>query len=277
MAQGEDFFVRFWGVRGSVPCPGKETVRYGGNTSCLEIRCGAHLLIFDGGTGLRPFDLALAADGPLDADVFFSHVHLDHICGWPYFTGLMRPETSLTVSAGHLLPDHTIGQVLTGLLREPFTPVRADGVRARVTYHDFLAGETLEPRSGIRLRTAPLNHPQGATGYRVEYDGRTICYLTDTEHVPGAPDRNILDLIADADMVIYDSTYTDDEFPAHVNWGHSTWQEGVRLCDAAGAKRFVVFHHDPDHDDAFLDRVAADVERMRPGSVVAREGMTLKP
>ena len=277
MAQGEDFFVRFWGVRGSVPCPGKETVRYGGNTSCLEIRCGAHLLIFDGGTGLRPFDLALAADGPLDADVFFSHVHLDHICGWPYFTGLLRPETSLTVSAGHLLPDHTIRQVLTGLLSEPFTPVRADGVRPRVTYHDFLAGETLEPRSGIRLRTAPLNHPQGATGYRVEYDGRTICYLTDTEHVPGAPDRNILDLIADADMVIYDSTYTDDEFPAHVNWGHSTWQEGVRLCDAAGVKRFVVFHHDPDHDDAFLDRVAADVERMRPGSVVAREGMTLKP
>ncbi len=126
MTHGGEFLVRFWGVRGSIPCPGPETSRYGGNTSCLEVRCGPHLFILDAGTGLRPFDQALAKDGPLEADVFFTHTHLDHICGWPYFTGLLRPETSLTVSAGHLLPDHTIGQVLTGLLSEPFTPVRAD-------------------------------------------------------------------------------------------------------------------------------------------------------
>ena len=275
--KSDDFYVRFWGVRGSMPCPGVATERYGGNTSCLEIRCGGRLIILDGGTGLRPFDRALAADGPLDADMFFSHAHLDHICGWPFFTSLLRPQSSLTVSAGHLLPDHTIEQVLAGLLRDPFTPVRPDRVRARITYHDFHAGETLEPRPGIRLRTAPLNHPQGATGYRVEYGGRAICYLTDTEHVPGAADLNILGLIAGADMVIYDSTYTDEEFPGYVNWGHSTWQEGVRLCDAAGVKTFVVFHHEPDHGDDFMDGVAADVERARPGSVVAREGMTLRP
>ena len=146
-----------------------------------------------------------------------------------------------------------------------------------MTYRDFKAGETLEPRAGVAVRTAPLNHPQGATAYRVEFGGKSICYLTDTEHVPGAPDENILGLIDGADVVIYDSTYTDEEFPAHVNWGHSTWQEGVRLCDAAGAKTFVVFHHDPDHDDEFMDRVAAEVEKMRPGSVVAREGTTLRP
>ncbi len=277
MASHDDFFVRFWGVRGSVPCPGMETARYGGNTACLEVRCGTHLLIFDGGTGLRQLDRALAANGSLDADIFFSHAHLDHICGWPFFTSLLGPESRLNVSAGHLLPADTIERVLTGLLRDPFTPVQADRVRARIDFHDFRAGETLEPWPGVRLRTAPLNHPQGATGYRVEYRDRSICYITDTEHVPGAPDRNILDLIAGADMVIYDSTYTDEEFPAHVNWGHSTWQEGVRLCGAADAKCFVVFHHDPDHDDPFLDGIAADVERERPGSVVAREGMTLRP
>jgi len=272
-----DFYVHFRGVRGSIPCPGADTARYGGNTSCLEVRCGGQLLILDGGTGIRPLTKAIAGDGPLDADVFFTHTHLDHICGWPYFTSLLDADNALDVWAGHLLPDHTIDEVLNGLLTEPFAPVNLDRVAARVTYHDFEAGETLKPRAGIRLRTAPLNHPQEATAYRVEYAGKSICYLTDTEHVPGEPDQNILALIEGADVVIYDSTYTDEEFPAHVHWGHSTWQEGVRLCDAAGAKTFVVFHHDPDHDDDFMDGIAANVEAMRPGSVVAREGTTLRP
>ena len=277
MPDDGDFFVRFWGVRGSIPCPGVGVVRYGGNTSCLEIRCGPHILILDGGSGLRPFDLSRNRQGALDADVFFTHTHLDHICGWPYFTSLLDPATTLVVWCGHLLPDHTVEQVLGGLLREPFMPVQRDRLRATITYRDFEGGETLEPRPGVALRTAPLNHPQGATGYRVEYGGKSICYITDTEHKPGELADAVLGLIEGADLVIYDSTYTDEEFPKYVSWGHSTWQEGVRLCDAAGARTFVVFHHDPDHDDAFMDGVAADVERARPGSVVAREGMTLAP
>ena len=148
---------------------------------------------------------------------------------------------------------------------------------AQATYGDFIAGETLTPRPGVTLRTAPLNHPNGATGYRVEYGGKSICYITDTEHTPGKPDRHILDLIAGADIVIYDSTYTDEEFPRYVSWGHSTWQEGVRLADAAGAKRLVIFHHDPSHDDDFMDAVAGEAERTRPGTLVAFEGMTLTP
>ncbi len=277
MARNDDFYVRFWGVRGSIACPGAGTVRYGGNTSCLEVRCGTRLLVLDAGTGLCALDAALAAGGALDADLLFTHTHLDHIWGWPYFTRLLRADTALTVWAGHLLPDHTVEEVLDGLLSEPFAPVRRDRVRARITYRDFRVGETLTPRAGVEVRTAPLNHPQDATGYRIGYGGRSICYITDTEHVPGVPDENLLALTAGADMVIYDSTYTDDEFAAHVGWGHSTWQEGARLCDAAGVKTFVVFHHDPDHDDAFMDGIAADVERARPGSIVAREGMTLRP
>ncbi|MCH7929176.1 MAG: MBL fold metallo-hydrolase [Proteobacteria bacterium] len=277
MQEGRDFSVRFWGVRGSIPCPGAESVKYGGNTSCLEIRCGPHVLIFDGGTGLRLFDKSWADAAALDADLFFTHTHLDHICGWPYFTRLSRPETALTVWCGNLLPDHGIEGVLGDLLREPFVPVRLDRLHARITYNDFHAGETVEPRADVRIRTAPLNHPQGATGYRVEYGGRSICYVTDTEHAPGEPDQNILGLIEGADLFIYDCTYTDDEFPAHVNWGHSTWQEGARLADAARVKTFVVFHHDPDHNDAFMDAVARDVEAARRGSVVACEGMTLRP
>lgn len=277
MPEKEDYFVQFWGVRGSIPCPGGDMVRYGGNTSCLEIRCGSYILILDGGTGLRLFDHSRSGAGPLDADVLFTHTHLDHICGWPYFTSLLDPQSTINVWCGHLLPDHTIEQILGGLLSEPFMPVQNQGIRARIDYRDFTAGETLNPRSGVTLHTALLNHPQGATGYRVEFGGKSICYITDTEHQPGEPDRKILRLIEGADVVIYDSTYTDEEFPDHVTWGHSTWQEGVRLCDAANVGQFVVFHHDPGHDDSFMDGIAKDVERARPGSLVAREGMVLRP
>src|SRR3546814_20313018 len=121
---------------------------------------------------------------------------------------------------------------------------------------------------GISLRTAPLNHPNGATGYRVDYGGKSICYITDTEHMPGQPDRNILELIAGADIVIYDSTYTDAEFPRYVSWGHSTWQEGARLADAAGAGRLVIFHHDPSPDDDFMDGIDSDAARATPGTLV---------
>ena len=148
---------------------------------------------------------------------------------------------------------------------------------ANVSFHDFSAGDVLEPHPGIKIRTAPLNHPNGASGYRVEYGGHAICYITDTEHEIDKPDRNVLGLIEGADIVIYDATYTDEEFPKFITWGHSTWEEGVRLCDAAGVRTFVVFHHDPGHDDDMMDAIAGEVEAARPGSVVAREGMVLRP
>ena len=139
------------------------------------------------------------------------------------------------------------------------------------------AVKDVEPSPGVRLRTAPLNHPNGATGYRIDYAGKSICYLTDTEHAKGKLDQNILDLIKGADIAIYDSMYTDAEFDARIGWGHSTWQEGARLCAAAGVKTFVVFHHDPDHSDDFMDKVAQEAAAMWPGSVVAREGLVLRP
>ena len=274
--RNEEFSLLFWGVRGSIACPGPSTVRYGGNTSCLEVRCGPHLLILDAGTGLRGLDLALGKD-PIEADLLMTHTHLDHVCGWPYFTALTRPGTRLAAWSGHLKPPHTLDSVLDRFLRDPVTPVRRDNLVATIDWRTFEVGTTLEPRPGLRVRTAPLNHPNGATGYRIEWGGRSICYVTDTEHVPGEPDDNVLGLIEGADIVVYDATYTDEEFPKFVTWGHSTWQEGVRLCDAAGVKTYVVFHHDPSHDDDAMDAIAAEVERARPGSLVAREGMVLTP
>jgi phosphoribosyl 1,2-cyclic phosphodiesterase len=273
---GERFTVRFWGVRGSIACAGPETLRYGGNTSSLEVRCGERLLLFDAGSGIRYLGNRLLRDAPLDADLYLTHTHFDHVCGLPFFRPLFQPENTLRLWAGHLAGRVSLKTVLWQFMMAPLFPVRPEAFRANVAYNDFSAGATLHPSPEITLRTTLLNHPDGATGYRIEFAGRSMCYLTDTEHVAGAPDRNILGLIAGADMVIYDCMYTDEEWAAgHVGWGHSTWQEAVRLCRSAGAKRLVVFHHDPDHDDDRLDAIARDVEAALPGSVLAREGLEL--
>ena len=276
-SSSREFSVRFWGVRGSISCPGPDTVRYGGNTSCLEVRCDGRILIFDAGTGLRPLGAHLDSLGPVEADLFFTHTHFDHICGLPFFSSAYAKTNKFRFWAGHLLPDHTLRYVLSEMMMAPLFPIPISVLGADISFHDFRSGETLNPASGTVIKTAALNHPNGATGYRVEHGGKSICYVTDTEHVPGRPDQAVLGLIAGADIVVYDSTYDDSEFAAHIGWGHSTWQEGIRLADAAGVKQLVIFHHDPGHDDAEMDRIAAAAAKARPGTLVAREGMILKP
>ena len=277
MASQEDFYVRFWGVRGSIACPGPDYRRYGGNTSCLEIRCGEQLFIFDAGSGLRPLGNALTCSEGMEIDLFLTHSHHDHIVGLPFFAPLFKPENRVRIWAGNLQPTYTLHDVLCQFMEEPLFPVPPKIFAANASYHDFLAGDTLEPRPGVHLRTAMLNHPNGATGYRIEWQGKSICYVTDTEHPEEGMDRNVLELIENADLVIYDSTYTDEEYPHYRTWGHSTWQEGVRLCDAAQAKKLVLFHHDPSHDDETMDRIGAEAEAARPGTLVAREGAILTP
>ncbi len=272
-----EYTVRFWGVRGSIACPGPDTVRYGGNTSCVEIRCGGRIMVFDGGTGLRLLGNELMRTGkPAELDMFFSHTHFDHICGVPFFAPCYDSRSRIRIWAGHL-NGRGIESVLNNMMIEPLFPIPMGIFTAQLDFCDFAAGKQLKPHRGIRLATGPLNHPNGATGYRIEYAGKVVAYITDTEHRPGALDANILALIHHADMMIYDATYTDAEFPQHTAWGHSTWQEGVRLADAAGVRTLVIFHHDPGHDDVFMDRIAAEAAITRPGTIVAREGLVLRP
>ena len=275
MSDQSDFSVRFWGVRGSIACSGPQTVRYGGNTSSLEVRCGDRIILLDAGSGIRYLGNELITKGPLDVDLFLTHTHFDHICGLPFFTPFFIPQSKFRIWAGHLLPEHNVEFVLSEMMMAPLFPVPMAIFNSDISFRDFLSGDTHELGDGITVRTAPLNHPNRATGYRIEYNGRSICYITDTEHRPGEPDENVASLIKDSDVVIYDGTYTDEEFPNHIDWGHSTWQEGLRLCEANNVKQYVLFHHDPERSDDQLDEIGRQLEELRPGTVVAREGLVL--
>jgi phosphoribosyl 1,2-cyclic phosphodiesterase len=269
--------VRFWGVRGSIPCPGPDTVRYGGNTPCVEIRCGEHLLIFDGGTGIRPLgEQLMRGGGAVDADIFFSHCHVDHIGGLPFFAPFYGDKNSFRLWAGNLMPRYRMKQVMQILMSEPTFPIGTDAFQARMEYRDFTAGDVLEPRPGITLRTVLLDHPGGATGYRIDYAGRSVAYLTDNEKREGDFNPALVALAQGADLAIYDCTFTDDEIHSKAGWGHSTWREGLRLAETAGIKTFCMFHHAPEHDDAFMDRIAKEAQAARPGTIVAAEGRVIE-
>ena len=238
MPEAGKFTVKFWGVRGSIACPGEATVRYGGNTSCLEVCCGDQRLIFDAGTGLRPLGNVLGDGGaPLKGDIFLSHTHFDHICGIPFFKPFYVKGNKFRVWAGHLLPKFTLQQVLANMMVEPLFPVPPEIFELQVDYRDFRAGDELNPFKGVVIRTAPLNHPDRATGFRVEYGGRSLCYITDTGHIEGQRDEALVAFVRGGDMMIYDSTYTDEEFPCFRDYGHSTWQEGVRSPAGSRSRR----------------------------------------
>ena len=270
------FFVKFWGVRGSVACPSAAHIRYGGNTSCVEVAAGDHRFILDAGTGIRALGKMFLKSDVRTIWLLLSHTHWDHINGFPFFRPAYDPERRMHILAGHLKHKGlSIEGVLCQQMREPVFPVPLDAMKAIVECEDFDAGDSFELFPGVRLRTVPLNHPNGATGYRIEHAGKAACYITDTEHVPGQPNGDILNLIEGADLVIYNSTYTEPEFAEHVGWGHSTWNEGMRLCRMAGAKQLAIFHHDPDHEDDVMDRIEAEAQAAWPGTVVTRECMTI--
>ncbi len=232
-------------------------------------------MIVDAGTGLRELGADLAGRGPFEADILLSHTHLDHVVGLPFFAPLFDARNRLAIRAGHLAGRGGLRPVLERMLSPELFPVPLEGFAAELRCLDFRAGAAFDLAGGIHVATAPLDHPGGATGYRVEFGRRSVCYVSDTGHKPGAPNPDILGLIEGADMVIYDAMFTEEEFARRPDWGHSTWNEGIGLCEAAGADTLMLFHHDPRRDDEAMDRLGAEAARRRAGTQVAREGAVL--
>jgi len=220
------------------------------------------------GSGARQLGDSLLREGVREAVLLLSHLHLDHINGFPFFSPAFRDDFSLRIIAGHQGTE----TVLSDYMGPPFFPVPLRRMRGRLRFESIDPGDGLCLDGEVRVRTAPLFHPGGATGYRIEHRGLSLCYVTDTGHVPGHLNADILNLIAGADLVLYDSTLSEKEFAEKPNWGHSTWNEGVRLCRAASAKRLGLFHHDPDRDDKAMAELERQAQAEWPEVFAAREG-----
>lgn len=278
MTQHDGFDIQFWGVRGTLPTPFATHLRYGGNTSCVQMCCAGHTLIFDAGTGLYPLG---ESERILDADLFLSHTHIDHILGFMFFSPMFDKQASIRCWAGHLKAEgRNLKDTLARLISPPIFPLTMDFFKADLCYTDFTAGETIDAPhlrdAGIRITTLPLLHPDRATGYRVDYAGKSACYITDIEHLRDGLDQALVEFVRDADLFIYDSTFDDEHFDRFIGWGHSTWQEAMRIADAANVKQLALFHHDPGCDDDTLDARAEKLQAARPQDCVAKEGMVVR-
>ena len=255
--------IRFWGTRGSIAKPGPSTVRYGGNTSCVEVRADdGTLIVLDCGTGAHALGQALLASGqrPLRGHVLISHTHWDHIQGFPFFAPLFVAGDEWDISAPQGL-GRRLEETLAGQMEYAHFPVTLGAMGATLRYHDL--AESPFEAGGVRITPCYLNHPTLTLGYRLEADGVVVVYATDHEphsrHQLGRPvheeDRRHLDFLAGADLVIHDAQYTEAEYPAKVSWGHSAAEQAVDFAVAARARRLALFHHDPLRDDDAIDRL----------------------
>jgi len=272
--------VTFWGVRGSRPVPGKETVIYGGNTPCVEVCAGGKRAIFDSGTGICNLGNKMMAEKkPVDAAVFIGHTHWDHIQGFPFFApSFVEGNRFMIYGQGKM--NLTFAQLMRGQMEHPHFPVSLDQLQGDFEFHEIKAGQVVDLGDGVSVRSTHLNHPNGCLGYRLDYNGKSVCYISDNEHYK-VMDSTLLGFVFDADLLIYDAMYTNEEYagdgpyPSKTGWGHSTWEEAVALVQAAEIKQLALFHHAVYRTDADLAAIEQRAQAIFPGTCAAREGMVV--
>jgi len=302
--------IKFWGVRGSIPCPGQDTVRYGGNTACIELRFpdSGRVIIIDAGSGLRELGNFMMAHnlpkGPIRTEIYLSHTHWDHIMGFPFFTPVFVPGTRLRVFGPVTYEEDSLDKIVGGQLTYRYFPVRQVELAAAITYHHLKEGR-FDLGDGITLVTKYLNHPILCLGYRFEWQGRVFCTAFDTEPFqnlfctnPADPsydaamaaegelvareqNQAVEQFFANADLLVHDTQYTQAEYEAgKVGWGHSSLEYAAAAASRANVKAMALFHHDPMRTDAQLDALATTFARPRadgaPATFFAREGMEIE-
>lgn len=265
--------LKFWGVRGAIPTPFPGNLGYGGNTTCLELRMPDGVIVVDGGSGLRGFGGALAkefAGQNLSLNILMTHFHWDHIQGIPFFAPLYSPTNEVTFWSDR--PVETLMETLEGQMTSPYFPVPFARVPGRRNFGRIAQQESF---GSLTVRPFPLNHPQGAVGYRFERSGKVIVHACDHEQGDLKADGIVTEYATGADVLIIDSQYTPDEYEQKKGWGHSTWKNAVETARAAKVKRLVLFHHDPAHDDAFIDSMVDEAKKHFPNTEAAREGSSI--
>ena len=278
--------VKFWGVRGSIPCPGPQTVKYGGNTVCLELQFPDtdRRIIIDAGSGLRRLGDHMLTNGngqrAIRADLLLTHTHLDHILGIPFFAPIYIPQTQMRIYGPVTCEEESLETVIGGQLSYRYFPVRQAELAAQIEYNDLKEG-SFDLGEGIRVTTKYLNHPLLCFGYRIEYNGHVFCTAYDTEPFynffstdPGDPGYDealaregeqaaqqgnlaMEEFVAGADLLVYDGQYTRQEYEADkIGWGHTPVEFAIELAQRAGAQKLALIHHDPMRTDAQLDELS---------------------
>ena len=264
--------IKFWGVRGSIPTPGKSYAKFGGNTSCVELNVNDNVIIFDMGSGLVNLGNYLFKKNIKKFDILLSHFHYDHTCGLPFFRPAFNKSFQFTIRSGIEKTRSKTLEVLKKQISSPSFPITVNEFSAKIKFCDFAIGKNFHIDK-IRVKTISLNHPDGAVGYRVEYDKKAICYITDHEHNLKNKNKNLLNFLENADALIYDSTYDDKHFKNYIGWGHSTWQEATRLAKECNIRKLFIYHHNPENDDKKMNLIESACKKMNNQFIVAKEGM----
>ena len=254
--------VKFWGTRGSIATPGPGTARYGGNTACVEVRYGEHILVIDAGTGICQLGDALMKEfkyRSLQVHIFVSHTHWDHIQGFPFFTPSYKPGNEIYLysvrGAGKPLE-----KIFRGQMDSDYFPVLLSDMLAHLHFVELSGPVQIGP---LEVGFEYLNHPGIAIGFRISVGGKSVVYVSDHEpfyrfqenELGERAERKVMEFVRDADLYIREAQYTEEEYPAKKGWGHSTPQDALRTAAAANVRQLAIFHHDPRHDDDFLDQM----------------------
>ena len=271
--------VTFWGTRGSIACANPTYAKFGGHTSCVGLQVSDQLLIFDAGSGL--YDLGnwiqKSNINIKQAHLFLTHFHFDHVMGLPFFAPLWSSDFHLTIYHASLnFSKHRLESFIKNrLFVEPFFPVPFKKIPSKINFKEYPTQTTFALNQDIEISSQSLCHPGEATGYRVQYHDKTLSYITDTEHTATGLDPRVLSLMNQADLAIYDATFTEAEYQEKKGWGHSTWQQGVRLAQEAKVKQLAFFHHAPTHTDDILNAIEQEAQRLMPCCFMAQQGTTI--
>jgi phosphoribosyl 1,2-cyclic phosphodiesterase len=268
--------LRFWGVRGSIATACRGNLGFGGNTACVEVRGpSGEILIVDAGTGIRNLGNLLMAEfagRDLSLHLLLTHFHWDHIQGLPFFIPLYVRNTHVTFWSG--FPVDVVQQSLEGQMAHPYFPVPFSTLEARRESQRIDgAGVSI---GSVKVKICPLNHPQGAWAFRFECGGKVLVHASDYEHGDAAMDRGLREFARGADVLVYDSQFTPEEYDHHRGWGHSTWLEAAKVARDAGVGRLMLFHHHPDRTDAALEDIVQQTRAEFANAEAAREGMSIE-